>query len=89
MPCWTLVQVEVKDKKIAEKSLKKLGIKADITKNRNGTYTVTPENAPYGFRDKFLQRYGMEKAKVEARKEGYSVSEKTENGEQVLYLRQY
>jgi hypothetical protein len=26
---------------------------------------------------------------VEARKEGYSVSEKTENGEQVLYLRQY
>lgn len=89
MPCYTLVQVTVKDKKIAEKALKKLKVEADITKNANGTYSVTPKNQSYSFRDSFLKRYAMEKARQEARREGYTVVEKTENGEQVMYLRQY
>jgi hypothetical protein len=89
MPCYTLVQVTVKDEVLARKALKKLGLQADIIKNANGTFTVTPKVQSFGFKDQFLQRYAMEKATVEARKEGYTVVEKTENGEQVMYLRQY
>lgn len=89
IPCYTLVQVEVKDRAMAEKALGRMGVEANITPNANGTHTVTPKSAEYGFRDNFLQRYSVEVAKRKAKREGYTVVEKEENGEQVLYLRQY
>jgi len=89
MPCFTLIQVQVKDEAMARKALEKMGIKAKITKNFNGTYTVTPENQNSSFKDDFLKRYSIEVASAKARKEGYNVIEKEENGETVLYLRQY
>lgn len=89
MPCFTVVQVQVKDEALAKKALKKLGVEASITKNANGTFTVQPKVQNFSFKDDFLQRYAMEKAAVEARKDGYTVVEKVENGEQVMYLRQY
>lgn len=89
MPCYTLVQVEIKDKVIAEKSLKELNEQADIERTARGTYMVTPKKQSATFKDRFLQRYAMEKTKVEARKEGYKIIEKQEQGEQVLILRQY
>ena len=54
MPCFTLVQVEVRNKEMAEQALKQMGVEADITRNSNGTYTVTPKNQQSSFRDKFL-----------------------------------
>lgn len=89
MPCYTLVQVQIKDELIAKKALDAIDEEAEITKNPNGTYTVTPNNQSQGFRNRFLQRYSVEKAKKEAKKEGYSIVEKEEEGETVLYLRQY
>ena len=89
MPCFTLVQVQVKDEAMARKALEKMGLNATITKNSNGTYTVTPEKQDYSFKDEFLKRYSVEVASAKARKEGYKVIEKEENGETVLYLRQY
>lgn len=85
MPCYTLVQVTVKDRAIADKALKKLGVEADITQNSDKTYSVTPQSTSYSFKENFLQAYAMEKAKVEARKAGYTVTEKGDT----LILRQY
>lgn len=89
MPCWTLVQVEVKDKVMAEKALKAMGEEADITKNRDGTYTVTPRNQSSTFRNRFLQEYSAQVATAKAKKAGYTVTRKEEQGETVLILRQY
>ena len=74
---------------MAQKALKVMGEEATITKNSNGTFMVTPKNQSYGFKNTFLQRYAVEKAKKEAKREGYSIVEKEESGETVLYLRQY
>lgn len=89
MPCFTLVQVEVKDKAMAEKALGKMGQAASIEKTSRGTYMVTPAKQNASFRDTFLQRYGIEVATAQAKREGYNVIEREENGEQVLILRQY
>ena len=74
---------------MAEKALGRMGVEADITQNANGTFTVAPKGTEYGFRDTFLQKYSVEVAKRKAKREGYTVVERTENGEQVLLLRQY
>lgn len=89
MPCYTLVQVEVKNKEMAEKALKAMGQKGTITKNPNGTYMVTPEKQTAEFRDSFLQEYAAQVAMAKAKASGYAVARKVENGETVLYLRQY
>lgn len=89
MPCYTLVQVEVKSREMAEKALKEMGEEADITKNPNGTWSVTPKNQRATFRDKFLQEYAAQVATKKARAEGYTVSRTEENGEIQLTLRQY
>ena len=92
MPCYTLVQVTVKDKLMAEKALKAMGdVKADITKNSyNDTYTVTPQNqSNYSFSDDFLEEYSVQVATKKAKADGYTVTRKQEQGETVLILRQY
>ena len=89
MPCYTLVEVIVKNKAMAEKALKAMGEEAEITKNSNGTYTVTPKNQSYGFSDSFMEEYSVQVATKKAKSEGYTVSRKQEQGETVLILRQY
>ena len=90
MPCYTVVQVEVKVKALAEKALKEMGIEGTVTKNANGTYTVKPKQiADRNFRDNFLQKYTTLVAKKKARMDGYTVTEKEENGQTVLYMRKY
>jgi hypothetical protein len=89
MPCYTLVEVEVKDKVMAEKALKAMGEEATIEKNANGTYTVTPKSQNYGFRDTFMQEYSVQVATKKAKANGYTVTRKEEQGETVLILRQY
>ncbi len=89
MPCYTLVQVNVKDKIMAEKALKAMGEEAEITKNPNGTFTVTPKTQSYGFKDKFMEEYSVQVATKKAKAEGYTVTRKEEQGETVLLLRQY
>ena len=74
---------------MAERALKQMGVEADITKNSNGTYTVTPKSQNSSFRDRFLQEYGVALATAKAREEGYYVSRSEENGEVQLTLRQY
>lgn len=89
MPCYTLVQVEVKDKDIAEKALSDIGEEATIEKNANGKYTVTPKKQNVAFKDQFLTEYGVNVATKEAKAQGYMVSRTEEDGETVLFLRQY
>ena len=89
MPCYTLVQVEIKDKAMAEKALKEIGEEADIEKNRNGTYTVTPTNQNYGFRNKFMEEYSAQVATKKAKQQGWTVTRKQEQGETVLIMRKY
>lgn len=89
MPCFTLVQVEVRNKEMAEQALKQMGVEADITRNSNGTYTVTPKNQQSSFRDKFLQEYSAAVATKKAKADGYYVSRQEVNGEIELTLRQY
>lgn len=89
MPCYTLVQVEVKSEALARKALAQLGEEAEITKNANGTYTVTPAKQRGTFRDKFLQEYATQVATKKAKAEGYYVSRTEVGGEVQLTLRQY
>jgi hypothetical protein len=84
------VQVEVKDKALAEEALKKLGLKGTITQNADKKHwTVVPENPPYNFTDKFNEEYGVLVATKKARAENYTVTRVEENGQTVLYMRQY
>jgi len=89
MPCYTLVRVEVKDKAAAVEALRKLGVKAAITRNSDGTYVVTPETSTSDFRDRFLQEYTVAVATRKAKADGYNVIRKEVNGEVQLVLRQY
>lgn len=89
MPCDTLVQIEVKDKAMAEKALKSMGEKAKITPNSNGTWTVTPDRNRSFDTDKFNTEYGIEVATKTAKADGYMVTRTVENGEDTLILRQY
>ena len=89
MPCYTLVNVEVKDKAAAEEALRRLNLKASIAKNANGTYTVTPEKQDASFRTKFMDEYTVAVATRKAKAEGYTVTRKEVNGEIQLVLRQY
>jgi hypothetical protein len=89
MPCFTLVQVEVKDKVMAERALKKMGAKASIEKNANGTYTVTPAKQDASFRDTFMSEYAAQVATAKAQADGYTVTRQEVDGETVLYLRDY
>ena len=89
MPCYTVVSVEVKDKAMAEAALKAMGITATITRNANGTYTVTPTKPTATFKNDFLEEYAAQVATRKAKAEGYTVVRKVENGETVLILRQY
>jgi hypothetical protein len=89
MPCYTLVTVEVKDLAAAQEALKRLGIKASITKNSNGTYTITPESPRADFRDRFNEEYSVALATKKAKAAGYTVTRKEIHGETQLVLRQY
>ena len=90
MPCYTLVAVQVKDKAMAERALKAMNEEAEITKNANGTWSVTPKNQRGTFRDHFLKEYSAEVATAKAKKNGYTVSRVyQDNGEIELTLRQY
>ena len=90
MPCYTVVQVQIQDKAMAEKALKKLKIEATITRNARGTFTVEPKEYISDFQDTFMQRYTVEVTKKQALKDGYMLQEKTNTkGETELYLRQY
>ena len=89
LPCYTLVQVEVKSKEMAEQALKQMGVEADISRNSNGTYTVTPKSQSANFRDKFLQEYSASLSTKNAKAAGYYVSRQEVNGEIELTLRQY
>jgi hypothetical protein len=90
LPCFTLVQIEVKDKTIAETTLKHMNVKGTITQNSNKkTWTVAPESPPLNFKEKFNTEYGVLLATKRACAEGYTVSRAEENGETVLYLRNY
>lgn len=89
MPCYTRVSVEVKDRAMAEKILKKLGIKADIQKSAGG-WIVTPQGvAPAGFEKSFKNEYAAEVATAKAKAAGYSVVRKDVGNEIQLVLRQY
>lgn len=80
----------MKDEEIARKVLDIMGEEATIEKNANGSYTVTPKNQQNSsFKDKFLTEYGVEVASKNAKAQGYMVSRSEEDGETVLYLRQY
>lgn len=90
MPCYTLVSVQVKDRAMAERALKNMKEEAEITKNANGTWSVTPKNQRATFRDHFLKEYTTEVATAKAKRDGYTVSRVYhENGEIELTLRQY
>jgi hypothetical protein len=91
LPCYTQITVQVKDKGIAEKALKKMGAKANITKNADGTFTVTPEKQTAEFKEEFLTEYAVALAEEKARMEGYDVVREynQETGETELTLRQY
>jgi len=90
MPCYTQIQIEVKEKAIAEAALKKLNIKGTVIQNSNKkTWTVVPENPLLNFQEKFNTEYGVILATRRAQTEGYTVSRTEENGETVLYLRSY
>lgn len=89
MPCWTVVQVEVKDRIMAEKALKQLGWEADFVQNANKSWTVTPKKTYADFRDKILTEYGIQVATARAKSEGFYVSRTEVNGESELTLRQY
>lgn len=88
MPCYTVVQVEVKNKEMAEAALKQMGVEATITKSGN-MFVVTPKVQTSDFRDTFLQEYGVAVATKKAKLEGYFVSRAEENGEVHLTLRSY
>ena len=89
MPCYTRVKAIVKDKAMAEKALKKMGDEAEITKNPNGTYSVEPKNPRYGWNDSFMEEYSVQVATRQAKRDGYTVTRKEEQGETILILRQY
>ena len=88
MPCYTLVRVEVADEATAHEALKALGIDAAVQKTGNGV-AVTPKTQTSGFEGKFRQEYGAILATKEAKKAGYTVTRKEENGVVKLVLRQY
>jgi hypothetical protein len=89
MPCDTLVQIEIKDKNMAEKALGTMGEKGNFVRNSNGTWTFTPDRQRQFDRDKFMIEYGIEVATKSAKAEGYYVTRTQENGEDTLVLRQY
>ena len=89
MPCYTVVQVEVKDKTMAEAALKQMKEKGTIKANANGTFTVTPANARASFADAFYKEYAAQVATRDAQKEGYYVNREEKDGEIHLTLRQY
>lgn len=89
MPCYTRVSVEVKDRAMAEKILKKMGIRADIQKSAGG-WIVTPQGAaPSNFERDFKNEYAAEVATAKARAAGYSVTRRDVGNEIQLVLRQY
>ena len=81
MPCYTRVSAIVKDKAMAEKALKAMGQEAEITKNSNGTYSVEPKSQRYGWNDSFMEEYSVQVATRQAKREGYTVTRKQEQGE--------
>ena len=89
MPCYTMVEVTVKDEAAAIAALKHMKQKATIRKNSDGTFTVTPTNPSSGFETKFKNEYGAALATKTAKAAGYTVTRKVENGEIELTLRQY
>lgn len=94
MPCYTEITITVKDKAMAEKALKAMGLEGTVVKKHNtDTYDVQLANGGMTskFRDDFFQEYGVQVATAKAEAEGYTVSRdyNDETQEVELTLRQY
>lgn len=93
MPCYTRVSINVNDEAVAKNVMAKLenehGWRATISKNSNGTYTVTPQQAYPGFEKKFNNEYAASLATQKAKAAGYIVTRKDQDNKIELILRQY
>ena len=95
MPCYTEIIITVKDKDIAEKTLKAMGIKGQVIKKANtNSYEIILDDRSLmtnKFRDDFFQEYGVQVATLKAESEGYFVTRdyNEDTGEVELTLRQY
>jgi phosphotransferase system IIB component len=88
MPCYTRVSVEVKDEAAAKSALEALGYRATITKNANGTFSVTAQGTNFD-ETRFRNEYSAQVTTKKAKAAGYSVIRKESQNQIELVLRAY